>query len=164
MFDSIKGVYERNSEMLSGSFTRKEKARKLVTQVMNSFTAKSEIGSPMAGLYILENPDHYTNFDFIPVYWKSFVNYVFYQQEPVVANGETEQPSEKVVIQKNKAGQLVAYNGVFDYIYRPLTYSHFSLYTWIQTSQKCKIPKPKAQKGNILSFMMKEIYQMMKLT
>jgi hypothetical protein len=147
MFDSIKGVYERNSEMLSGSFTRKEKARKLVTQVMNSFTAKSEIGSPMAGLYILGNPDHYTNFDFIPTYWKSFVNYVFYQQDTVANDDEPEQSSEKVIIQKNKSGQFVAYNGVFDYIYRPLAYSHLPLYMWIQTSQKCKIPKPKAQKG-----------------
>ena len=36
MFDSIKGVYERNSEMLSGSFARKDKARRLVTQMVNS--------------------------------------------------------------------------------------------------------------------------------
>jgi len=149
MFDSIKGVYERNSEMLSGTFTRKEKARKLVTQVMNSFTAKSEIGSPMAGLYILGNPDHYTNFDFIPIYWKSFVNYVFYQQDTVASGDEPEQSSDKVIIQKNKAGQFVAYNGVFDYIYRPLAYSHLPLYMWIQTSQKCKIPKPKAKKGKV---------------
>ena len=148
MFDSIKGVYERNSEMLSDSFTRKEKARKLVTQVMNSFTAKSEIGAPMAALYILGNPDHYTNMEFIPLYWKSFVNYVFLDSNTVDDEKES-QPSEKVVIKKDKTGQYVAYNRVFDYIYRPLAYSHLSLYTWVQTSQKQKIPKRKTHKSVI---------------
>jgi hypothetical protein len=145
MFDSIKGVYERNSEMLSGSFARKEKARKLVTQMMNSFTAKSEIGTPMAALYILGNPDHYTSHDFIPFYWKSFVHHIFFEPELNQDVEGSSKPSEKVVIQ-NKAGRYVAYSAVFDYIYRPLSYSHMSLYTWIQTVQKCKIPKEKSNK------------------
>lgn len=33
-----------------------------------------EIGSPMASLYLLQNPDHYTSHNFIPFWWKSFVN------------------------------------------------------------------------------------------
>jgi hypothetical protein len=144
MFDSIKGVYERNSEMLSGSFARKEKARKLVTQMMNSFTAKSEIGTPMSALYLLGNPDHYTSHDFIPFYWKSFVHHIFFEPAPNEDAEESPKPSEKVVIQ-NKAGKYVAYSAVFDYIYRPLSYSHLSLYTWIQTSQKCKIPNEKSK-------------------
>ena len=142
MFDSIKGVYERNSEMLSGSFARKEKARRLVTQMVNSLTAKSEIGAPMAAMYLLGNPDHYTSHDFVPFYWKSFIHHIFFDRE---SNNDVEdltKGSEKVVIQ-NKAGKYVAYSAVFDYIFRPLSYSHLSLYTWIQTSQKCKIPKDK---------------------
>ena len=150
MFDSIKGVYERNSEMLSGSFARKEKARRLVTQMVNSLTAKSEIGAPMAAMYLLGNPDHYTSHDFVPFYWKSFVHYVFFQPE---SNNDVEDltdGSEKVVIQK-KAGKYIAYSAVFDYIFRPLSYSHLSLYTWTQTSQKCKIPKDKLTPARVIS-------------
>ena len=150
MFDSIKGVYERNSEMLSGSFARKEKARRLVTQMMNSFTAKSEIGAPMAALYLLGNPDHYTSHKFVPFYWKSFVHHVFQQHETSV-DDEDNSKSEKVVVQRNKAGKYVAYSAVFDYIYRPLSYSHLSLYTWIQTSQKSKIPKEKLKRSTVTS-------------
>ncbi|KDR74560.1 hypothetical protein GALMADRAFT_71038 [Galerina marginata CBS 339.88] len=59
--------------MLGGSLERKEKARRLITQTVNSLTAKMEIGGPMAALYLLENPDHYTSHKFIPVYWKNYV-------------------------------------------------------------------------------------------
>ena len=31
------------------------------------------MGSPMACMYLLGNPDHYTNFNFVPFYWQSFV-------------------------------------------------------------------------------------------
>jgi hypothetical protein len=30
----------------------------------------------MASMYLLGNPDHYTNFKFVPVYWQSFVREV----------------------------------------------------------------------------------------
>ena len=33
-----------------------------------------EIGSPMAKMYPLQNPDHYVSHQFIPFWWKSFVN------------------------------------------------------------------------------------------
>ena len=33
-----------------------------------------EIGSPMASMYLLKNPDHYTSHKFIPFWWKSFIN------------------------------------------------------------------------------------------
>ena len=144
MFDSIKGVYERNSGMLSGSFARKEKARRLVTQMVNSLTVKSEIGAPMAAMYLLGNPDHYTSHDFVPFYWKSFVHHIFFDPETNNDVEDLTKGSEKVVIQK-KAGKYVAYSAVFDYIFCPLSYSHLSLYTWIQTSQKCKIPKDKSK-------------------
>ena len=144
IFDSIKGVYERNSEMLSGSFARQEKARRLVTQIVNSLTAKSEIGAPMAAMYLLGNPDHYTSHDFVPFYWKSFVHHIFFHSETNNDVEDSTKGSDKVVIQK-KAGKYVAYSAVFDYILRPLSYSHLSLYTWIQTSQKCKIPKNKSK-------------------
>jgi hypothetical protein len=33
-----------------------------------------EIGSSMASMYLLQNPNHYTSHIFIPFWWKSFVN------------------------------------------------------------------------------------------
>ncbi|EDQ98366.1 uncharacterized protein LACBIDRAFT_303384 [Laccaria bicolor S238N-H82] len=59
--------------MLGGSLERKEKARKIVTQASNCLTARMEIGGPMAALYLLGNPDHYTSHKFVVVYWKNFV-------------------------------------------------------------------------------------------
>src|SRR5882762_1856272 len=55
VFDVIKSVFDKNSEMIGGSLKRKEKVRKIFTQVVNSLTSKMEIGGPMASLYILGN-------------------------------------------------------------------------------------------------------------
>ncbi|KAH6888880.1 hypothetical protein BKA70DRAFT_1049024, partial [Coprinopsis sp. MPI-PUGE-AT-0042] len=51
-------------------------ARRMIVQVVNSLSAKMELGAPMAALYVLGNPDHYTTHAFVPFYWKNFVNYV----------------------------------------------------------------------------------------
>jgi hypothetical protein len=69
-------MFQRHSEVIGGSDGRKDKARKLMTKIVNSLSAKLEIGSPMASMYLLGNPDHYTNFNFVPVYWQSFVREV----------------------------------------------------------------------------------------
>jgi hypothetical protein len=52
--------------MLGSSMRTKDKARRLITQITNTLTAKLEIGGPMAALYLLGNPDHYTSHKFIP--------------------------------------------------------------------------------------------------
>ena len=54
IFDVIKSIFDKNSEMLGGNLKRKEKVRKLFTQIVNSLTAKLEIGGPMASLMFLE--------------------------------------------------------------------------------------------------------------
>ncbi|KIM84091.1 hypothetical protein PILCRDRAFT_56716, partial [Piloderma croceum F 1598] len=45
-----------------------------MTQIVNALTAKIEIGGPMASLYLLRNPDHYTGHTFKTFYWKSYVS------------------------------------------------------------------------------------------
>ena len=60
--------------MLNGTIKRREKARRLITQIINALTAKLEIGGPMASMYLLGNPDHYTSHKFVVVHWRSFVN------------------------------------------------------------------------------------------
>ncbi len=70
MFDTIQGVFNKNQEYMNGDSSREEKSRKLITQVVNSLTSCLEIGSPMASLYLLGNPDHYTNYTFTVFYWQ----------------------------------------------------------------------------------------------
>ena len=73
IFETVRSMFQRHSDVIGGSDQRKDKARKLMTKIVNSLSAKLEIGSPMASMYLLGNPDHYTNFNFVPVYWQSFV-------------------------------------------------------------------------------------------
>ena len=73
IFETVRSMFLKNSEIIASSDSRKDKARKLMTKIVNSLSAKLEIGSPMASMYLLGNPDHYTNFNFVPVYWQSFV-------------------------------------------------------------------------------------------
>jgi len=44
IFDTIRSVFDRCSEMLGGSQKRKDKARSLITKIVNVLTAKLEIG------------------------------------------------------------------------------------------------------------------------
>jgi hypothetical protein len=54
IFEAVKSVFDRNSEMLGGSLDRKEKAHILLTQIVNNLTSKMEIGGPMASMYLLK--------------------------------------------------------------------------------------------------------------
>ena len=45
IFGAVKSVFDKNSEMIGGSMDRKEKAQRLLTQIV---------------MYLLGNPDHYT--------------------------------------------------------------------------------------------------------
>jgi hypothetical protein len=44
-----------------------------MTKIVNNISAKLEMGSPMICMYLLKNPDHYTNSDFAHCYWKGFI-------------------------------------------------------------------------------------------
>jgi hypothetical protein len=122
IFDVIKSIFDRNSEMLGGNLTRKEKVRKLFTQIVNSLTAKMGIGSPMASLYVLGNPDHYTNYEFIPFYWRPYIKWIIGGFEDT--SNEYDNPCnvpDNVVITKIN-GSLVGLSQITDYIFRPTIY------------------------------------------
>ena len=145
IFDVVKSIFDNNSEMIGGDLKRKEKVRKIFTQVVNSLTAKMEIGSPMASLYVLGNPDHYTGHDFIPFYWKSYVREVLNawpEERSSDGLADIHQISDKVVINKNE-GKIVGLSKVNDYVYRPKIYENVTLYDWIRlyekTTKKSKI-------------------------
>ena len=47
IFDIIRLTYQKNTELIGGPETQKEKARRLITKVVNNLSAKLEMGSPM---------------------------------------------------------------------------------------------------------------------
>ena len=162
IFDTVRSMFQRNAELISGNGTRKEKARKLMTKIVNSLAGKMEWGSPMASMYLLGNPDHYTNYTFTPFYWKSFVQEARKawepQNMPCTQNyppGQCDlstacpnplakpiavvddQPKEKVTIFKRN-GRVIGLSPVHDYICRPLEFESTCLYDWISRCQREK--------------------------
>ena len=136
IFDTIRSVFDRNSEMLGGTQTRKDKARSLLTKIVNALTAKLEIGGPMASLYLLGNPDHYTNHNFVVFYWKSYVAEVL-----KVWKQDSDNQTDKIILQKNGDGEYIGISIVDDYKYRPNELNNKSLYEWIQISKRLKRTK-----------------------
>jgi hypothetical protein len=136
IFDAIRGVLDRNSEMLGGSMSRKEKARQLITKIVNSLTAKMEIGGPMASLYLLGNPDHYKSHQFVRVFWKNYVREVMKTCTSNTAI-DIESGPDKVVIHRTD-DTYVGFSSVHDYIYRPNNHNDKSLYEWVQMARRIK--------------------------
>jgi hypothetical protein len=102
IFDLIRSTLDKNTELIGGDVSRQEKARSLITKMVNALTAKLEIGAPMAAMYLLGHPDHYTNERFATFYWKSYVNHV--QNSSIVLASNIEESNkdelEKVMIRK----------------------------------------------------------------
>ena len=98
VFDTIRSIFHKNSEILGGTMEQREKACRLLTQIVNSLTAKMEIGAPMAAMYLLNNPDHYTDHKFHPFYWKTYVHEA---HKPWMM--ETEQDDKVILNKKTRA-------------------------------------------------------------
>ena len=64
MFKSIQKMLERNTQLSGSGLGTKDKARSIITKVPNALTAASEIGGPIAAIYLLKYSDHYTNHQF----------------------------------------------------------------------------------------------------
>ena len=73
MFQAVQQVFERNTELIGSVKTKKDKAPSLITKIVNALTAASEIGGPMASMYLLKHPDHYTSHQFRACYWRGYV-------------------------------------------------------------------------------------------
>ena len=134
-FDSIRSIFQKNSEMLGGCESQHVKARKLMTKMVNAMSAKLELGSPMICMYLLGNPDHYTGHRFVPFYWLSFV------QEVRKAWDEdlTGEPPQKIGMLKRN-GRIVGVSHVHDYIHRAEELNDMSLYDWISTYKRERLP------------------------
>ena len=64
MFKSIQKMLECNTQLSGSGLGTKDKARSIITKVPNALTAVSEIGGPIAAIYLLKYSDHYTNHQF----------------------------------------------------------------------------------------------------
>ncbi|KAH7903741.1 hypothetical protein BJ138DRAFT_1138679 [Hygrophoropsis aurantiaca] len=137
VFDTIRSVFDKNTTLLNSSLERGEKARKIMTQIM-------EIGGPMASLYLLGNPDHYTSHNFKPIYWKSYVHEARHFWE----NDEEGTVHEDNLVLRRIKGSVVGTSPVFDYVFRPLEFENMCLYDWVRLSDKSRIPKPKESKSS----------------
>jgi hypothetical protein len=83
IFVSVYDVFERNNALLIGGVKREDKtktehdsSRWLILKIVNALSAKLELGSPMAAMYLLDNPDHYTGHTFVPFWWKSYMSHI----------------------------------------------------------------------------------------
>ena len=107
--------------------------------MVNALTAKLEIGSPMASMYVLGNPDHYTSHEFVSFYWRSFVKEACSIFDALLE--EIDNTPEKVMLNKSR-GKLVALSNVYDYIYRPSVFALVNLCDWI----RCASKRPKSKR------------------
>ena len=123
--------------MIGGSLPSQEKACHIMTKVVNLLSAKIEMGAPMICMYLLGNPDHYTNYSFVPFYWQSFVT-------EARKDFETSdiQDIHKIALIK-KRGRILGLSPVYDYIYHSPCLEKNCLYDWIQCYERKKIKKIK---------------------
>ena len=141
IFDSIKSVFQRNSEMIGGSLPMKEKARRFMTKVANLLSAKAEMGAPMISMYLLGNPDHYTSHDFVPFYWQMYVAEVRRQFD----TNDVLQPQKVTLIKKN--GRLVGISPVHDYVHRASELDQVNLFEWIKCYKREKLRRSTKKKA-----------------
>jgi hypothetical protein len=116
MFASVYDVFQKESELLGGSHNDKDNARHLMRKMVNSMSAKMEIGSPMASLYLLGNPDHYASHKYVTFPWRPYVQFVrtfWLRDEFEVDNEEASDDEERVPIGRLD-GKYVPTSGVDD--------------------------------------------------
>ncbi|EKM53166.1 uncharacterized protein PHACADRAFT_54985, partial [Phanerochaete carnosa HHB-10118-sp] len=102
-----------------------------------------EIGGPMACMYLLDHPDHYTSHLFQRFYWRSYVNEVKKAWEPALSGeeGKKNQSEDQKIVIANNGGKVIGVNTVMDYMYRPEKYESLCLYDWVRRLVKGKMSK-----------------------
>lgn len=138
VFQAIRTVFSKlNSDM--NDKDDRTRARTGFIKIVNALTARSEIGGPMAVLYLLNNPDHYTSHRFITCYWYQYLQEVL-KAWPQHDIGDHPILPEKVVLAKNQK-QYIGLSPIYDYIFRPAFYESVSLYDWIARAEKVVVKR-----------------------
>ncbi|KAJ7683318.1 hypothetical protein B0H17DRAFT_941971 [Mycena rosella] len=140
MFASVYHVFDKEADTIGGDIKEREQARHMMRKMVNSMSAKIEIGSPMASMYVLGHPDHYPSHTYEIFPWRSYIMFVcmFWTQqaEAIVKFEDDDDEAEERVPIGRQDGKFVAASGVDDYRFRPVVYSHVSLYEWIQCADR----------------------------
>ncbi|KAF8126869.1 hypothetical protein K438DRAFT_1646889 [Mycena galopus ATCC 62051] len=157
MFDSVRAVLDKKTVDIQSTVKSKENCRVLLMQMVNSLTSKLQIGSPMAALYLLDNPDHYTNCTFKLCWWRSYVAAVKKSWEPIVSDfdmqadnvqGVAEFPVEnpdRVVVMES-SGHYVGATNVDDYMFRSAALDNCSVFKYVQMATR--VPRSPTQIQN----------------
>ncbi|KAF8231679.1 hypothetical protein L208DRAFT_1275948, partial [Tricholoma matsutake] len=140
IFDTIRQIFNRNTELTTGSIDCKSAARSLMIKIVNALTAKMEIGSPMACLYIFGFPDHYTDHMFVSFYWRNYVQEV---QSAWVSLNEEENPL-KLFSTRTKLAYQMFKTICIDHLYKVIS---------ICTTGFNKLKNPSGQRYNKPSLM-----------
>jgi hypothetical protein len=127
IFDAIRSIFTKNTELVCGTLPTREKARRLMTKIVNLLSTKLEMGAQMISMYLLGNPDHYTSHTFVPFYWKSYVS----EARKFWHSSEESIESDKVALIKKK-GKIIGLSPVLDYIYRSPDLEDMNLYDYIR--------------------------------
>ncbi|KAJ7723247.1 hypothetical protein B0H16DRAFT_1334249, partial [Mycena metata] len=137
LFASVFQVFQDNTDMLHGDEKESERSRRLVMKMVNSLSTKMEIGSPMASMYVLGHPDHYSSHTYVPFAWRSYALFVkaFWAADEVDLDDDKQTSEEKVMLTKHN-GQFVPGSSVDDYRFRPVVHQNLNLFEWIQCSHK----------------------------
>ncbi|KDQ26269.1 hypothetical protein PLEOSDRAFT_1010223, partial [Pleurotus ostreatus PC15] len=126
-------------------------ARKLLVKIVNNLTSKSEIGSPMASMYLLGHPDHYTSHKFVPLWWRSYVHEVRAAFDNIISSGERPETEkgdgDKVRIAK-VGSEYVSLSTTDDYKFRPKQLEHLNVYEFTQMCEKVTNRKAKKKEVN----------------
>lgn len=59
VFEAVKLVFSKMADNSNVSLDWLQKARQVITTIVNALTSQSEIGALMAAMYTIKNPDHY---------------------------------------------------------------------------------------------------------
>ncbi|KIM40840.1 hypothetical protein M413DRAFT_72508, partial [Hebeloma cylindrosporum] len=143
-------VYQKKSEMIGADKDTEDAARKLILTIANSLTGKMETGSPFAGLYTLDLPDHYTSHKFPRCWWRNYVTEIMREgskkeresidKENTKDINDSDANSDFVLGLED--GKYVLRSYVDDYKFRPAAFEDYTLYKWIQRHQiKKRSPK-----------------------
>ena len=136
MFDAIKNIFDKHSDILAENTSTEEKARHILCKIANLLTTKTELGSPMICHYLLGFPDHYTSHKFVTLNWKIYLNEALSYWKPP----PTENDSPTVGLHMLDYN-LIATSPAHDYMHRPEQLQALNLYQWTHCYHKISLPK-----------------------
>ncbi|PPQ87199.1 hypothetical protein CVT25_014754 [Psilocybe cyanescens] len=147
IFASMYDVFEREDNNISNAAVKPEGSdgtdagRRLMLKIVNSLSSKMEIGSPMASMYLLGNPDHYTDHVFVPFWWRSYVSDVrMYWMSSLDTNEINPSDVEDLQVADQQEDNVVL---------RRHDDTDMSLFEWIQTYERRKRTKKELEKTNV---------------